>query len=387
MTTTRIVVAADNRSLSLGLAGLDYDVVDISPSQLTKWGATEAADVLVVGIDDAADAIDLVRQFDGVRPGMPSLVVCGDPRGWEAQPVDGLNIEVLPLPVTRPSLVAAIQRLTTPVAERSEPPSAPLEEIADVAVVPATPAVTKTPVTEKTAPPARHIVAARSTNALRERLANTSHDRAPRSSATVDEELAQLRARADVPRSEASSTQETSAATAPLVAASGVADVVRSLLARSPELYDVRDAARAVLEESAAKADVLAAVVLLPDGDVWRVCAAIGARPLEWRYVLEPDSWVVTTVVDGNRGVIVEESDIARQRLGGAPLAHHKHLMIVPIVGPRGVIVLARESEPFTEAELTAIAQIAADAGRVLSDGVAVRDLARALSDFRGLDD
>jgi hypothetical protein len=142
-----------------------------------------------------------------------------------------------------------------------------------------------------------------------------------------------------------------------------------------------------VLEESAAKADVLAAVVLLPDGDVWRVCAAIGARPLEWRYVLEPDSWVVTTVVDGNRGVIVEESDIARQRLGGAPLAHHKHLMIVPIVGPRGVIVLARESEPFTEAELTAIAQIAADAGRVLSDGVAVRDLARALSDFRGLDD
>jgi hypothetical protein len=353
--TTRIIVAADNRSLSLGLAGLDYDVVDVDPAELSSWQvAAQSAGVLVVGVDDSDAAMRLVRSVDELRPGLPSLVVCGDPEGWSALQADGLNIEILPLPVTRPALVTAIEKLTKKVPPVTPPPPPPAS-----------------------ATPARRIVAARSTDALRERLANNVGDHVARSNADRDRELEQLRP----PVVHEPTVPD------PLPRTDNVRELVRALLVHRHQLYDVRDAARAVLDESAVVTDVLAGVVMLPDVDVWRVCAAVGARPLEWRYVLEPDSWIVTTVVDGNRGVIVEDTDIARQRLGGAPLAHHTQLMILPIPGPRGVIVLAREAEPFTETDLSSLAKIAADAGPVLSDGLAVRELARALNEFRGVDE
>src|SRR3954470_13127501 len=122
----RIVVAANNRSLSLGLAGLDYDVVDVDPGQLATWGDTaKEADVLVVGVDDPESARQLVSSVDALRPGMPSLVVCGDATGWPDGDANGLNVEFLPLPITRPSLVAAIDRLTTPVAAPPTPLATP----------------------------------------------------------------------------------------------------------------------------------------------------------------------------------------------------------------------------------------------------------------------
>ena len=399
---TRIIVAAANRSLSLGLAGLDYDVVDVDPDELDSWSAsTQDASVLVVGVDDPVEAMELVRSVDQLRPGMPSLVVCSNAQGWSALPADGLKVEMLPLPVTRTGLIDAIERLTAPAAATLPPPAPPTAPESPAAAEPARPALEPVPTeppTTDTPAPARRIVAARSTSALRERLANTSSDHATRSAPTVDHELEQLRPHLDTREAPAPpATEPPSSASPPApsiqppraepVRTASARDLVQALLGRRHELYDVRDAARAVLDECASVADVLAAVVMLPDNDVWRVVAALGARPLEWRYVLEVDSWIVTTVVDGDRGVVVEDSDIARQRLGGAPLAHHTQLMILPIPGPRGVILLARESEPFTETELTSLAPIAADAGPVLIDGLATRELARSLSEFRGVEE
>jgi hypothetical protein len=314
--------------------------------------------------------MDLVRSVDALRPGMPSLVVCGDSKGWAALSADGLNVEMMPLPVTRPALVTAIERLTRPA-----PSPHPSHE------------------SHSTGPAARRIVAARDTSALRERLAKSSHEHAARQPSTADEEIAQLRPRPEAPAPPVPAAMPSPPPAGPAAALAApstsrrASDLARALLQHRHELYDVRDACRAMLDDSVVVTDVLAGVVMLPDDGLWRVCAAVGTRPLEWRYVLEPDSWIVTTVVDGERGVIVEDSDIARQRLGGAPLAHHPLLMILPIPGPRGVVVLARESEPFTETELTSLAAVAAGAGPALSEGLAIRELARSLNEFRGVEE
>jgi hypothetical protein len=148
----------------------------------------------------------------------------------------------------------------------------------------------------------------------------------------------------------------------------------------------VRDAATAVAEEAVNAAEATSGVVMLPDGEVWRVAGAIGLRPLEWRYVVESDAWLVATVVTGDRGVIVEDSDIARQRLGGAPLAHLPQLLAAPIAAARGFVLVARDGVAFTEDQLGRVANIGKDAGGLLADSLRVRDLARALSDFRALD-
>jgi hypothetical protein len=88
-------------------------------------------------------------------------------------------------------------------------------------------------------------------------------------------------------------------------------------------------------------------------------------------------------VTDG-RGIIIEDTDIARQRLGGAPLSHLQQLMAVPIPAAEGLVLIARETEPFTVEQLGAVADIAVGAAVILADALLVRDLARALSDFRG---
>ena len=63
--------------------------------------------------------------------------------------------------------------------------------------------------------------------------------------------------------------------------------------------------------------------MLLPDNGVWRVAGAAGIRPLEWRYVVEPDSWLVNTVVSGDRGatwVKIYEVNSGEWGIGGKPL-------------------------------------------------------------------
>jgi len=454
--TNRVVIAAENRSLSLGLTGLDCDVVDLRPDQLDAWlQAADGADVLVVGVDDPVDALDLAHLADSQRPGLPVLLVAGGSAGWASVGrVTDLNAELLPLPVTRLTLVAAVKRLmdvsveiepeVEPAPEPEPEPepapepapeaaaeieveSAPFEPPVDEqpassaepqeVLAPASPEIqtiaatapeepATAPPANGDAPPVRHMVAARTTDALRERLAHLP----PRPPESPESFVEDLRATADVvetpaarearaPRGAAEAapapdvTAETVAAerlhhvATPVASVGEVRQLVHGLLACVDQLYDVRDAADALVQEAATATGATSGVVMLPDGDVWRVCGATGVRPLEWRYIVEHDSWMAATVVDGDRGVIVEDSDIARQRLGGAPLAHHKQLMAAPIAAPRGLIILARDDEPFNETELTRLASLAADAGNLLAEALSVRALARALSEYRALDD
>jgi hypothetical protein len=375
----QMVVVTDNRSLSLALTGLDYDVVDLHPEEFAAWltDETEPPALVVVGVEQPADAFDIVASAAAGRTKIPMLVVSSTVPGWDAFASPGDHVTVLPLPVTRTSLVAAAERLIAAAAPPAVVAAPPVPVPA-----PATPA----PPTPDRAP--RHMVAARSTDVLRQRLAQragTTNGAPPGEAAHPSFDAAALRTAADEP--EAAPARRATSHRQVHDAPAELRVLVEGVLRAVDELYDVRDAATAVVVESLAATNATSGVVLLPDGEVWRVAGAAGVRPLEWRYVVEPDSWLLTTVVAGDRGVIVEDSDIARQRLSGAPLAHHPQLLAAPIPQARGLVLIGRETGAFTEKDLSAVADIASDADSVLVDALRVRDLARALSDFRALVD
>jgi hypothetical protein len=131
-----------------------------------------------------------------------------------------------------------------------------------------------------------------------------------------------------------------------------------------------------------------AAAVLLPDGAVWSVAGAVGHRPLEERLVLEPDHWLVTEVAQVGHGVVVDDTDIARSRLGGAPLAAWPHLLAVPVLGVAGIVVVARSDSgrAFTPRDFVEVARALGEAERLLASALAVRELARQLSRHADLD-
>ena len=55
--------------------------------------------------------------------------------------------------------------------------------------------------------------------------------------------------------------------------------------------------------------------------------------------------------------MLIEDTDIIRQQLSGAPLAAWRHLLAVPVPDIRGIVVLARgqEAGPFTDHDLSAV--------------------------------
>jgi hypothetical protein len=407
----QLIVVSDNRTLSLGLTGLDYDVLDLRPQEFHSWlESGSSAAVLVVSVEQPADAMDIVTAASDSQADLRILLVASDAPGWSSiARADDARLTVLPLPVTRLSLASALQRLAsgdpaaangeaatspTPIAEETvAEPIGEIVEVADTADdVPAPPVSTghtghtghtvATPA--ETEAPVRHMVAARSTDALRARLAERAATAAPTVAPAMDDMARPPTIGAGPVGSEAA---ESTTRRQPRHAVDeGVPALVRALLASVDNLYDVRDAALAVVEECVGAAAADAGVLLLPDGGLWRVCGAVGVRPLEWRYVVEPDSWLVTTVVHGNRGVLVDDSDIARQRLGGAPLTHHAQLMAVPVPHAEGFLLVAREEMPFSEDDLSTVAEIASDAGSLLVEALLIRSLARALGDFRAVD-
>lgn len=157
------------------------------------------------------------------------------------------------------------------------------------------------------------------------------------------------------------------------------------LLARSSELYGVLDTAQVLADDVVERADADAAAVLVPDGRVWRVSGGVGLRPLERRLVLEESHWLIAEVAAGGRAVLIEDTDIVRQQLAGAPLAAWRHLLAVPVPEVGAAVVLARgqEAGPFTDGDLTAVVPTVREASTLLGHAIEVRRLARLLSPLR----
>jgi hypothetical protein len=126
-----------------------------------------------------------------------------------------------------------------------------------------------------------------------------------------------------------------------------------------------------------------AGALLVPDEGRWRVAAGVGLRPLERRYELSRQSWLVQEIADQRLGLIIEDTDIARQPLQGAPLASMRHLLAAPVPRVDAILLLGRMSDPpFDERALTELAAIGKEAGPLLSAALDVRLLARSLQGF-----
>jgi hypothetical protein len=155
---------------------------------------------------------------------------------------------------------------------------------------------------------------------------------------------------------------------------------------RLAELVEVlphlRTYSRHVVELIMERTGAEAAALLLPDGPVWRVAAGKGLRTLEGRAQLGSDHWLIGEIARARHGILIEDTDIARQRLRGAPLAHWRQLLGAPAADAEGILLLARSERPFTEDDLVESVRILSLVGSDLRAALDVRDVARLLEPF-----
>ena len=134
-------------------------------------------------------------------------------------------------------------------------------------------------------------------------------------------------------------------------------DPVHILLGQVDALYTLDETASVIVDDAVIQGMADAGALLIPDGELWRVGAGVAIRPLEYRLQLTQESWLIENVAGAGKGTIIEDSDVARQNLRGAPLASRPHLLAVPVPGIHAVLLLARDSdEPFTEQTLGSLA-------------------------------
>ncbi|GAB3263055.1 hypothetical protein [Kineosporia babensis] len=162
-------------------------------------------------------------------------------------------------------------------------------------------------------------------------------------------------------------------------------DLIRQLHERSGELYGVSDTSQVLADDVLERASADAAAVLVPDGEIWRVSGGVGLRPMERRLELTAAHWLITEVGGAGRAILVDDTDIVRQQLAGAPLAAWRHLMAVPVPDVRVIVVLARkeEGQAFTGSDLIAVHPPVRDSAVLLAQAIETRRLARALSSLR----
>lgn len=165
--------------------------------------------------------------------------------------------------------------------------------------------------------------------------------------------------------------------------------LVTGLLEMTDRLYGVRETGTAVAGHLKDSVFVDAVVVLVPDGPLWTVAGAIGHRQLEERLTLSEEHWLVHEVCGAHHGVVVEDTDIARNRLTGAPLAAWPHLMACPLPDVRGLAILARSDNgpAFTSRDLGRASSALADADSLFRSALQLRKLARRLLTFAEVDD
>ena len=90
---------------------------------------------------------------------------------------------------------------------------------------------------------------------------------------------------------------------------------------RSTRYYTLEETAGVIVDDAVVRSFADAGAILVPDGDVWRVAAGVAIRPLEHRLQLTQESWLVENVASAGKGIIIEDSDVARENLRGSPLA------------------------------------------------------------------
>ncbi len=164
-------------------------------------------------------------------------------------------------------------------------------------------------------------------------------------------------------------------------------DPVQWLLEEAENYYTLEEIAQVIVEDAVVSSLADAGALLVPDGAMWRVAAGVALRPLEHRLQLLPEAWIIENVATAGKGVLIQDSDVARTDLRGTPLASRNHLMAVPVPLVGAVLILSRDgSDPFTEGSLQSLVDLANEARPLLEQAVDLRTLARLLAKHQDQD-
>ena len=162
---------------------------------------------------------------------------------------------------------------------------------------------------------------------------------------------------------------------------------MRTVLGHAERVYGVPESAAVVLAEARRRVRADAAALLVADGERWRLAATEDVGDAERGEALLPASWLASTIGTARRGLVVEDSELARERLLGAPLARRRHVLASPVWPAPVVLLLARNEDPdFGEDDVTALVSLAEEAGPLLAAALDARALARTLTPLRDIE-
>jgi hypothetical protein len=362
--TLSIAVATKRAGISLTLRSKAHDLIEVRPTGAWLERAW-AEDVVVLDLDMADKTRSAIEELRAQHEGRPIVVVAGEGDEWNDLKIAFPDLLVVPLPVTAATLLDTVDRAAALAAARlvsaTKDPAVSTEVHADEATVADSPTI---------------VTAAREPH--------PEPAAAPGLKATPTKHKAPTRR---ITPAAAAGSEDRDVLTIPEPASSRVVHYVELLLRDVNVLPRLARTAEVVRKDATAAVPAEASVVLVPDGEVWRVEAGHNLRPLEERLQIDPTHWLVAEVAMQRRGLMIRNTDIARNRLAGAPLASWANWLAMPVGDTDVIVVLAREDRPFAKADMAratkAIAHLTAD----VRHAVAVRALARALADFRDLVD
>lgn len=412
-----VAVLSRNTSVAFALAATEHEVIDLRPGTWTTWvGGADAADAVVIGLDHPADALDAVTALRESGQSIPVLMLTGSAPGWNSISSNALDgVTLLALPFTRPGLIDSVEALVEGRPPETEPPAESEDATPQPPVVLPEPARDQEAVDDRLAdepvvvespgkpgkvrPPRGDAF-----SAVSRRLAGRAGGRRtehidPQPTAAAPPEVAPppppvappppppppvapAPVQPTAPPEPASTRVPAARRALPVNSVSRLMETVGESV---PSLIAVPDAADAIIANAVGRLAVDAGALLLPDDAVWRVSGGYALRPLEWRCQLDADSWLAQVVAVDGRGVVVENTDIVRQRLAGAPLANRSHIVAAPVPNVGGILLMARNDRPFSDDELSTLADVGRAAIASLTDALATRAVARAmlpLTDF-----
>ncbi len=371
-----VAVVTRRTGVTLTLGSKTHHLVEVRP--VGEWlERSWVEDVIVLDLetgDATSAAVERLRLMDA---GKPIVVIAADGAPWDRLTTQYPDLFVVPLPITASTLLDTVDRARA--ASRAVT-VAPPARVIDSPAPPMTVAPEPVAVPEPADPPAPT-----SPEPLRE-----AGRRRLRPDPVVDVEPATALLTEDPSAASAAVSAAPAAALAAPAAASfprqtsDAVGKVRALLLEVGVLPRVADTAGVVLSRATEAAAADAAAVLVPDDGVWRVEAGSGLRPLEERLQLDASHWLVTEIAIGRRGLLIKNTDVARNQLAGAPLASWANLLAAP-VADEVFLLLARERSAFTREDLTQVAGAVAGLDAPMNDAIDVRRLARKMIDYLDL--
>ena len=349
MTTIAVVTKRVGLTLTMQSPSHRFTEVRPAPDWLSRpW----KEDVLVLDLETAEVTLDAVETLRQSGVDAPVIVVANESDGWDEVIALHSDLFLVSLPITPAGLMTTVDR-----AARARKPS-PLSVTAALSSAEVQPEDASAPVLAAAQPTGLDV--------------------------PVPEPRPQIvRPEPTVPTAPAEPAPEPrEARPARSTRRDDPIGLVRGLGALVDRLSSVPDAAEVVRLRCASAVRCEASAVLVPDESVWRVSAGEHLRPLEERLQIDQTHWLVSEVVQAGHGVLIRDTDIARTRLTGAPLASWPNLMALPVAEVGAVVLLARGTDAFGRGDLTRGQRAIGSAAEDLQAAMDVRALARALVDF-----